>query len=73
MARPMNLSRTEAEFLVDLIEASDAFLYIASELREQWGMCKKEDDKTPKSEFCPCCGRDNLHGNQPGRGFGGAK
>lgn len=38
MTRQWSLTRTEAEFLVDLIEKSGAMQYLADELRELFGM-----------------------------------
>ena len=38
MPRSLELTRTEAVFLIDVIEEHGAFLYLADELRAQWGM-----------------------------------
>ena len=40
MARPLNLTRDEAEMLVDLCEATHdkRLWWLAEELRKQWGM-----------------------------------
>jgi len=38
MPRSIELVRTEAEFLVEILEERGAYLYLADELRELWGM-----------------------------------
>jgi hypothetical protein len=46
MPRPLiQLSRDEAEMLVDLCEATHdkRLWWLAEDLREQWGMCAQED------------------------------
>jgi hypothetical protein len=47
MARPLDITRDEAEMLVDLCEAThDGRLWIlAEELRQQWGMGQQETDE----------------------------
>jgi hypothetical protein len=54
MARDWCLGRTEAEWLVDLIENQDEMLHLADELRELFGM-------RPRDCKFPCYTRD-YHG-----------
>ena len=52
MARPLVVSRDEAEMLVDLCEATHdkRLWWLAEELREQWGMspAKTSDEGVPE-------------------------
>jgi hypothetical protein len=48
------LTRTEAEYLVDVIEESGAMLYLADELRQMFGMTPRAEipaQPTEKSEI----------------------
>jgi hypothetical protein len=47
MSRPIELSRDEAEYLVELIEAdaTPQFMLLAAQLRKQWGMATQERQK----------------------------
>jgi hypothetical protein len=43
--RPIQLTRAEAENIVDLLEQQNIpqFVDTADELRQQWGMCSREE------------------------------
>jgi hypothetical protein len=49
MAKQFWLTRDEAEYLVDLVEAGSRHLNIAAELREAFGMLTREEQLAAES------------------------
>lgn len=61
MARDWCIGRSEAEWLVDLIESQDEYLNLADELREMFGMNPRCEDNAHDFHPAMTAGMLNCH------------